>query len=59
MNPVFKDQLKQWKKQHEINSPETKKQKKKETFSTRDLEYLMGTRKPRYQRHNGAIRQRG
>lgn len=29
-----------------------------ERLSTRDIEELMGVRRPRYKRHNGAIRQR-
>lgn len=29
-----------------------------ERLSTRDIEELMGVRRPRYKRHNGAIKQR-
>jgi predicted transcriptional regulator of viral defense system len=61
MNPPLNTQLKEWKKQHLKNQSPKKKlvAKKKELLSQRDLEELMGIRKPTYRRHNGALRQRG
>jgi hypothetical protein len=69
MNPSFKDQLKQWKKDNlpaptpskDIKKQPVKKQqpeKKKEELSERDLKYLMGTSRPTYRRHKGALRQK-
>ncbi|NRG32921.1 hypothetical protein [Niallia circulans] len=51
MNPAYKQQV--------INSPKNNKEKKQEVLSKRDLEELMGTKRPTYKRHNGALRQRG
>ena len=61
MNPLLKTQLKEWEKQHlKTQSPKKKSvAKKEEDLSHRDLEELMGMRKPTYRRHNGALRQRG
>lgn len=61
MNPLLKTQLKDWKKKHlKTQSPKKKLvTKKEEGLSHRDLEELMGMRKPTYRRHNGALRQRG
>lgn len=61
MNLPLKTQLKEWEKQHLKNQSAKKKSvvKKKELLSQRDLEELMGIRKPTYRRHNGALRQRG
>ncbi|UQZ76690.1 hypothetical protein C2I17_20270 [Niallia circulans] len=61
MKPPLKTQLKEWEKQHlKTLSPKKKLvAKKEEELSHRDLEELMGMRKPTYRRHNGALRQRG
>ena len=61
MNLPLKTQLKEWEKQH-LKTQSPKKMavsEKKEILSHRDLEELMGIRKPTYRRHNGALRQRG
>ncbi|MEH7223872.1 hypothetical protein V7112_08625 [Bacillus sp. JJ1566] len=66
MNPTFRDQLKQWKKengmQHKdtpiIESPKKSPPKKKDELSESDLRYLMGTGMPTYKRHRGSIRRR-
>ena len=50
----LKDQLREWKKQ--LN--QTKKKKRKEKFSTREIEELMGVHGPRYERRRGAIKQK-
>ncbi|PGC57823.1 hypothetical protein COM24_05585 [Bacillus toyonensis] len=54
---VFKDQLREWKKQ---SNPAKKKGKKgrKEKYSTREIEELMGVHGPRYERRRGALRQK-
>ncbi|MGI8349630.1 hypothetical protein NiCM35_07605 [Niallia circulans] len=61
MKPPLKTQFKEWEKQHlKTQSPKKKAvAEKKEILSQRDLEELMGIRKPTYRRHNGALRQRG
>ncbi|MEY8346441.1 hypothetical protein [Niallia circulans] len=61
MNLPLKIQLKEWEKQYlKTQSPKKKLvTKKEEDLSHRDLEELMGMRKPTYRRHNGALRQRG
>ncbi|MEK4825142.1 hypothetical protein NSS71_11335 [Niallia sp. FSL W8-0951] len=61
MNPPLKIQLKEWEKQNlKTQSPKKKLvTKKEEGLSHRDLEELMGMRKPTYRRRNGALRQRG
>ncbi|HDR3327608.1 hypothetical protein BHL47_16555 [Bacillus cereus] len=51
---VLKDQLREWKKQ----SKPAKKKKRKEKFSTREIEDLMGMHRPCYERRRGAIRQK-
>ncbi|MGH1092481.1 hypothetical protein ACQVUB_23390 [Bacillus mycoides] len=51
---ALKDQLREWKKQWN----QSKKKKRKETLSTRDIEDLMGIRGPRYERRRGALRQK-
>ncbi|MGM7634181.1 hypothetical protein [Bacillus sp. Hm123] len=65
MNASLKDQLKEWKRQHQEVKQERKKkkrkkqpQKKREQLSERDLRYLMGTGRPTYKRHRGSFRQR-
>ncbi|WP_346817855.1 hypothetical protein [Bacillus paramobilis] len=50
----LKDQLREWKKQ----SNQAKKKKRKEKFSTREIEDLMGMHRPCYERRRGAIRQK-
>ncbi|MDA2354878.1 hypothetical protein P4310_30835 [Bacillus thuringiensis] len=50
----LKDQLREWKKQ----SNQAKKKKRKEKFSTREIEELMGVHGPRYERRRGAVRQK-
>ncbi|KOS30601.1 phage protein [Bacillus anthracis] len=54
---VLKDQLREWKKQSNQVKKKPKK-KRKEKFSTRDIEGLMGVRGPRYERRRGALRQK-
>ena len=54
---VFKDQLREWKKQSN-KTKKKKKKKRKEKFSTRDIEDLMGMHRPCYERRRGAIRQK-
>jgi len=60
MNQTFRDQLVKWKDIHQEKQTPKKKLvgKKKESFSPRELEELMGIRKPTYRRHNGALRRR-
>ncbi|MFB4337280.1 hypothetical protein [Bacillus sp. BR_16] len=50
----LKDQLREWKK----HSKQGKKKKRKEKFSTREIEELMGVHGPRYERRRGAVRQK-
>ncbi|PFJ32112.1 hypothetical protein [Bacillus thuringiensis] len=50
----LRDQLREWKKQ----SNKAKKKKRKEKFSTRAIEELMGMHRPCYERRRGAIRQK-
>ncbi|PFR83284.1 hypothetical protein [Bacillus cereus] len=50
----LKDQLCEWKKQ----SNQVKKKKRKEKFSTREIEDLMGVHRSCYERRRGAIRQK-
>ncbi|MEC0902809.1 MULTISPECIES: hypothetical protein [Bacillus] len=50
----LRDQLREWKKQ----TNKTKKKKRKEKFSTREIEDLMGMYRPCYERRRGAIRQK-
>ncbi|MCU4822798.1 hypothetical protein OCA00_14265 [Bacillus cereus] len=50
----LKDQLREWKKQ----SNQAKKKNRKEKFSTREIEELMGVHGPRYGRRCGAVRQK-
>ncbi|HFR4167562.1 TPA: hypothetical protein ACHVJ4_004343 [Bacillus cereus] len=51
----LKDQLREWKKQ---SNQAKKKKKRKEKFSTREIEDLMGMHRPCYERRRGAIRQK-
>ncbi|MGX5489176.1 hypothetical protein [Bacillus cereus] len=51
---VLKDQLREWKKK----SNQGKKKKRKEKFSTREIEDLMGMPRPCYERKRGALRQK-
>ncbi|EEK75185.1 hypothetical protein bcere0007_3110 [Bacillus mycoides] len=54
---VLKDQLRDWKKQSkQAKKKETKKRKEK--FSTREIEELMGMHRPCYERRRGALRQK-
>ncbi|HFJ9493180.1 TPA: hypothetical protein ACGW7D_005676 [Bacillus cereus] len=50
----LRNQLREWKKR----SNKTKKKKRKEKFSTREIEELMGMHRPCYERRRGAIRQK-
>ncbi|HDX9541064.1 TPA: hypothetical protein ACOQ31_005457 [Bacillus cereus] len=54
---VLKDQLREWKKQSK-QAKKNGKKKRKEKFSTREIEELMGVHGPRYERRRGAIRQK-
>ncbi|WP_176510581.1 hypothetical protein [Bacillus thuringiensis] len=40
------------------SSKEEKEEKRKEKFSTREIEELMGVHGPRYERRRGAVRQK-
>ncbi|MED3539991.1 hypothetical protein ABEX53_28845 [Bacillus toyonensis] len=51
---VLKNQLREWKNQ----SKEKNKKKRKEKFSTREIEDLMGVHRPCYERRRGALRQK-
>ncbi|HDW8003334.1 hypothetical protein [Bacillus cereus] len=53
----LKDLLREWKKQSNQVKKRNKK-KRKEKFSTRDIEDLMGMHRPCYERRRGAIRQK-
>ncbi|MFJ5625428.1 hypothetical protein ACIQD3_22625 [Peribacillus loiseleuriae] len=61
MDPVAKEKLKQWKKDHQLMKEATKKpkEKKSEQLSHRDWEDIMGKNRPTYKRQNGSFRQRG
>ena len=50
---ALRDQLREWEKQTKQN-----KKKKKENFSTREIEDLMGMHRPCYERRRGALRQK-
>lgn len=54
---VLKDQLREWKK-HSKQVKKKDKKKRKDKFSTREIEELMGVNGPRYERRRGAIRQK-
>ncbi|WIG26093.1 hypothetical protein [Bacillus toyonensis] len=54
---VLKDQLREWKKQSNQAKKKTKK-KRKEKFSNREIEELMGMHRPCYERRRGALRQK-
>ncbi|MED3469581.1 MULTISPECIES: hypothetical protein [Bacillus] len=54
---VLRDQLREWKKQSK-QGKKTDKKKRKEKFSTREIEELMGVHGPRYERRRGALRQK-
>ncbi|WP_406945742.1 hypothetical protein ACJA3J_05700 [Halobacillus sp. SY10] len=57
MSQQLREQLKQYKRKHNIQTPHPKK--KKEDFSTRDIEELMGMNRPTYRRgRGGAIKQK-
>ncbi|MGG3450204.1 hypothetical protein [Domibacillus aminovorans] len=63
MNPSLKEQLKQWKKDHQEVKRERKKekplQKKQENLSERDWKEIMGMGRARYGRaKGGAFRQK-
>ncbi|WP_410991162.1 hypothetical protein [Bacillus cereus] len=51
---ILKNQLCDRHKQYERR----KKKKEKGSFSLRDIEELMGLRRPRYERRRGALRQK-
>lgn len=53
----LKDLLREWKKQSNQVKKKNKK-KRKEKFSTREIEDLMGMHRPCYERRRGAIRQK-
>jgi hypothetical protein len=56
---TLKDELHKWKKsKRKTKSKSKKKQQPKapETFSTRDIEELMGVHRQTYKRHHGALR---
>ncbi|HHL0970314.1 TPA: hypothetical protein ACQUHP_001823 [Bacillus cereus] len=54
---VLRDQLREWKKRSK-QGKKTDKKKRKEKFSTREIEELMGIHGPRYERRRGVIRQK-
>ncbi|MGX5472598.1 hypothetical protein [Bacillus toyonensis] len=54
---VLKDQLREWKK-HSNQAKKKTKKKRKEKFSTREIEELMGMHRPCYERRRGALRQK-
>ncbi|PEO77712.1 hypothetical protein [Bacillus toyonensis] len=54
---VFKNQLREWKKQSKPAKRKGKK-KRKEKFSTHEIEDLMGVHRPCYERRRGALRQK-
>ncbi|MDT3498455.1 hypothetical protein NLU03_30260 [Bacillus toyonensis] len=54
---ALKNQLREWKKQSNQVKKKNKK-KRKEKFSTREIEELMGVREPRYECRRGALRQK-
>ncbi|MEW9575477.1 hypothetical protein U9K47_08440 [Bacillus toyonensis] len=54
---VLKDQLREWKKQTKQAKKKVEK-KRKEKFSNRDIEDLMGMHRPCYERRRGALRQK-
>ncbi|OKL37010.1 hypothetical protein [Domibacillus mangrovi] len=63
MNPPMKEQLQQWKKDHQEMKQERKKekppQKKQEKLSERDWKEIMGMSRTRYGRaKGGAFRQK-
>ncbi|MEN3130515.1 MULTISPECIES: hypothetical protein [Bacillus cereus group] len=51
---ALRDQLREWEKQ----TKQTKKEKAKENFNTREIEDLMGMHRPCYERRRGALRQK-
>ena len=56
-NEGTKRSLREWKKQSN-KGRKTDKKKRKEKFSTREIEELMGVHGPRYERRRGALRQK-
>ncbi|PGA88726.1 hypothetical protein [Bacillus toyonensis] len=54
---VLKDQLREWEKQSKQAKKKGEK-KRKEKFSTREIEDLMGMHRPCYERRRGALRQK-
>ena len=63
MNPSFKDQLKDWKQQHQESTPKKKKKDhqkpqrgKSEQLSDWEWKELMGQFDQRLSRRNGALR---
>ncbi|PEP90625.1 hypothetical protein [Bacillus toyonensis] len=54
---VFKDQLREWKKQSKPAKKKGKK-KRKEKFSTHEIEDLLGMHRPCYERRRGVLRQK-
>ncbi|MGX5517216.1 hypothetical protein [Bacillus cereus] len=53
----LKNQLHEWKNQSKQGKQKNKK-KRKDKFSTREIEDLMGMHRPCYERRRGAIRQK-
>ncbi|MDA1774257.1 hypothetical protein PDJ95_23275 [Bacillus cereus] len=51
---ALRNQLCEWGKQ----TKQTKKEKPKENFSTREIEDLMGMHRPCYEHRRGALRQK-
>ncbi|RDY70308.1 hypothetical protein DXT76_13635 [Halobacillus trueperi] len=63
MSQQLRDQLKEYKRKHNIQTPhpkkKTSKKKKKERLSHREVENLMGMNRPTYRRgKGGAMKQR-
>jgi hypothetical protein len=65
MNPSFKDQLKEWKKQHQDSTPKIKKRHKKpkkrksELLTESDIKSLMGMNKAVMKRGRGGAWRNG
>lgn len=65
MNPSLKEQLKEWKRQHQVKTPKKKRRRKAknqgkfERLTESDIKSLMGVNRPIYTRKKGgAYRQR-
>lgn len=62
---TLQNQLKKWCNKNGVQPAPTKKRKKRskppktpKKLSTREVEELMGSRRPTYSRHRGALRQK-